>query len=593
MFSSLLIANRGEIAVRIIAAARTMGLRSIAVFSEADAGALHVRLADDAVCIGPAHARQSYLNIDALVAAALESGAEAIHPGYGFLSENAAFVHAVAAAGLVFVGPDPSAVEMMSDKVAARSAAIAAGVPVLPGSDGALAGLDDAHAVAKRIGFPVAVKASFGGGGRGIRIAADAAGLEAAMAAAAREAGAAFGRSEIFLESFLPRPRHVEVQVLGDRHGQVIHLGDRDCTVQRRHQKMIEEAPAPDLPPEMRAAMRDAAVALGKSVGYVGAGTVEFLVDRDAGTFAFLEMNTRLQVEHGVTEMVTGIDLVEAQLRIAAGEPIGIAQRDVHLHGHAIQARISAEDCADGFRPAPGRIDDLLLPLSPWTRADFGVARGDRVEPHYDSMIGKLLAWGPDREKARVRLGDALRSFSVSGPPTTAAYAAEVLNQQDFRSVRHFTGSVEQDWAIEMRQGEGGSPTRLRFEEDELANPRLSERQVRLPGAAQRSVSVFGLAPAVVPRAMPSPRADRAAAASLGGGGAQGGAVVSPMDGVVVQTPVLPGAEVAEGATVLILEAMKMEVVVPAPRSGVVRTLACGTGDNVAKGQMLIEIAEA
>lgn len=589
MFSSVLIANRGEIAVRIIAAARVMGLRSIAVFSEADADALHVRLADDALCIGPASARQSYLDIDAIVAAAIQSGAGAVHPGYGFLSENAAFARAVAAAGIAFVGPDPNAIETMSDKVAARAAAIAAGVPVLPGSDGAVDDMEEARRIATRIGFPIAVKASFGGGGRGIRVAADASGLEAAMAAAGREAGAAFGRSDIFLESFVSRPRHVEVQILGDRHGHVIHLGDRDCSVQRRHQKMIEEAPAPDLPATVRGAMQDAAVALGRAVGYVGAGTVEFLFDPATGRFAFLEMNTRLQVEHGVTELVTGMDLVEAQLRVAAGEPLGFTQDDVRLTGHAIQARISAEACADDFRPAPGRIVDLRIPRAPWTRADFGVERGDVVQPHYDSMVGKLLAWGPDRDGARARLRAALRELHVAGVPTTAAFAAAILDEPDFAAVRHHTGSVERDWAISVPPPPAAENTETR--EDNVAIPRLSERQVRLAGAGNRTVSIFGHAPVHPPQTAPSRREARAAGVAAAGGGLCEGALVSPMDGVVVQIPVRIGDRVDAGAPVLILEAMKMEVAVSAPLTGVVRHFGCALGDSVAKGQLLIEIA--
>jgi acetyl-CoA/propionyl-CoA carboxylase biotin carboxyl carrier protein len=588
MFRSVLIANRGEIAVRIIAAARAQGLRTIAIFSEADAGALHVRLADAAVCVGPASAGRSYLNGVAIVAAALGAGADAVHPGYGFLSENAGFARAVTEAGLTFVGPDPQAIETMSDKVAARAAAIAAGVPVLPGSDGAVDDVAEAGRIAARIGYPVAVKASFGGGGRGIRIAADSDGLEAAMAAAAREAGAAFGRSEIFLESFLSRPRHVEVQILADRRGTVVHLGDRDCTVQRRHQKMIEEAPAPDLPPELRRMMHDAAIALARAVGYVGAGTVEFLYDPATARLALLEMNTRLQVEHGVTELVTGIDLVEAQLKIAAGEPLGLAQDGVRIAGHAMQARISAEDCSDDFRPTPGRLADLRLPVMPWIRADFGVERGDAVQPHYDSMIGKLLSWGPQRDGVRVRLREALRGLKVAGVPTTAAFAGAILDEPDFVAVRHHTGSVERDWSIAVPEPEEVAPA-ANEENDEVVI--VSERRVRLAGAANRVVAVFGAGGRSVPRAMPSRRADRASTAAGAAAGTGEGSVTAPMDGVVVRTAVAPGDHVEAGAPVLILEAMKMEVTVPSPRAGTVRSVGCGAGDSVAKGQVLIEIA--
>jgi acetyl-CoA/propionyl-CoA carboxylase biotin carboxyl carrier protein len=589
MFDKILIANRGEIAVRIIGAARGLGIRTVAVFSEADAGAQHVRLADEAICIGPASASRSYLDIAAVIEAARESGAQAVHPGYGFLSENAAFARAVIDAAMVFIGPDPATIETMSDKVAARAAAIAAGVPVLPGSNGAVTGLAEAHEIAERIGFPVAVKASFGGGGRGIRVAADADALEAAMAAAGREAGAAFGRSEIFLESFLLRPRHVEVQIIGDTLGSVLHLGDRDCTVQRRHQKMIEEAPAPDLDPGMRAAMLEAAVALCRSVGYVGAGTVEFLVDRAAGAFHFLEMNTRLQVEHGVTEMVTGIDIVETQIMIAAGAPLGFSQADVAIDGHAIQARISAEDPWDGFRPTPGQIGDLRVPLAPWTRADFGVESGDLVQPHYDSMVGKLLAWGRDRDSARRRLAGALRRLDLGGVPTTAPYAADVLDQPDFAAVRHFTGSVEHDWAPDPAH----RPAEIAPQQDlkETADMPMTERRIRLSGPTQRKVAVFGSPAMAAPRAVPSPRAGRSGAGPVSDAGASSeGWASAPMDGLVVQIPVALGDDVKAGDPVLILEAMKMEVVIAAPRDGKVLGLSCTQGAPVAKGQALVEI---
>lgn len=587
MFRSVLIANRGEIAVRIIAASRANGLRSIAIFSEADAGALHVRLADEAVCVGPASARQSYLNGEAIIDAALRAGADAVHPGYGFLSENAGFARAVTEAGLIFIGPDPQAIETMSDKVAARAAAIAAGVPVLPGSDGAVEDLAEARRIASRIGYPVAVKASFGGGGRGIRVAADADGLEDAMAAAGREAGAAFGRSEIFLESFLSRPRHVEVQVLADRAGAVVHLGDRDCTVQRRHQKMIEEAPAPDLPAEARRTMHDAAIALARAVGYIGAGTVEFLYDPAASRVAFLEMNTRLQVEHGVTELVTGIDLVEAQLRIAAGEPLGFTQDDVRIEGHAMQARISAEDCRDGFRPTPGRLADLRLPALPWIRADFGVERGDAVLRDYDSMIGKLLSRGPHREAARIRLREALLALKVTGIPTTAVFASAILDEPDFVAVRHHTGSVERDWTIAVPAPPDVAPAASE-ENDEVAI--VSERRVRLAGAANRVVAVFGAGAKGIPRVIPSPRANRASDVASVSAGTGEGSVTAPMDAVVVRAAVAPGEHVDAGAPLLVLEAMKMEVTVPSPRTGIVRSLGCAAGESVAKGQVLIEI---
>jgi acetyl-CoA/propionyl-CoA carboxylase biotin carboxyl carrier protein len=590
MFGSLLIANRGEIAVRIATAARALGIRTVAVYSEADADALHVRVADEARCIGPAAAGQSYLDIEAVVRAALDAGADAVHPGYGFLSENADFARAVEAAGLVFVGPAPATIAQMSDKVAARAAAEAAGLPVLPGSGDVVADPEQARALAGEIGYPIAVKACFGGGGRGMRVANDPAGLEAAMAAAARESQAAFGRAEIFLEAFLQRPRHVEVQVLGDSHGNVVHLGDRDCSVQRRHQKMIEEAPAPALDPETRAAMLVAAVSLSKSIGYRGAGTVEFLVDPERGGFYFLEMNTRLQVEHGVSERVTGIDLVEAQLAVAAGEPLAITQQDVAIHGHAIEARISAEDPWEGFVPAPGRIEALKLPLAPWTRSDFGVERGDRVQPYYDSMIGKLIAWGPDRESARVRLREALLDLEVEGVPTTARYVATLLDQPEFVAVEHYTGSVESAWAPERfpRPEINSEPS----QEEPFMAQRLSERLVRLGGATPRQVAVFGMARAPRPVAVASTRATRSGREETGiaGDPASAGIVHSPMDAIIVQAPVREGASVVQGELLLVLEAMKMEVAVTAPRAGIVKRIEGQPGRAVRKGQLLVEL---
>lgn len=589
MFRSLLIANRGEIAVRIATAAKALGIRTVAVYSEADADALHVRVADEARCIGPAPARDSYLNIERLVQAAIDSGADAVHPGYGFLSENPAFARAVEAAGLIFVGPAPEAIEQMSDKVAARAAAAAAGVPVLPGSKN-VGDTEQALRDARRIGYPIAVKACFGGGGRGMRVAADEASLEAAMGAAARESQAAFGRAEIFLEAFLERPRHVEVQVLGDAHGTVIHLGDRDCTVQRRHQKLIEEAPAPALDPGTRAAMLEAAVSLARSIGYRGAGTVEFLVDGRRGGFYFLEMNTRLQVEHGVTERITGVDLVEMQLAVAAGEPLPIAQSDVHVFGHAIEARIAAEDPWEGFVPSPGRIAGLALPLAPWVRVDFGIAAGDRIQPHYDSMVGKLIAWGPDRDTARGRLREALLSLRVEGVPTTAPYLATLLDQGEFVEVEHHTGSVESAWPAERFTRPEAQGQQL--QEEVMAAQPLSERLVSLGGARPRQVTVYGAADARPLTAAPSKRAARSERQSSGSGeaGSPANAVFAPMDALVVQVPVAEGSSIGQGETLLILEAMKMEVAVAAPRAGTVSRIAVEPGAPVRKGQLLAEL---
>ena len=432
MFRRLLIANRGEIACRIARTARGMGLRVIAVHSEADARALHVRTADESVCIGPARAQASYLDIDALIDAARRTGAEAVHPGYGFLSENGEFAERVAAAGLVFVGPPAAAIRAMGSKSAAKKIAAEAQVPLVPGYHEADATPERLAEAAEEIGYPVLVKASAGGGGRGMRIVERAEDLPAALTAAAREAAAAFGDGALLLERYIGRPRHVEAQVLADAHGRVLHLLDRDCSIQRRHQKVIEEAPAPGLPDSLRAEMGAAAVRLARAIGYVGAGTVEFLVDEDSA-FHFIEMNTRLQVEHPVTEMVTGLDLVEWQLRIAAGEPLAFSQEDVAASGHAVEARLYAEDPARGFLPQTGRLAHLAFPEGrPGLRIDSGVETGDEITPFYDPMIAKLVAWGEDRERARLALADALADTRIAGLNTNLFFLETLVRHPAF-----------------------------------------------------------------------------------------------------------------------------------------------------------------
>ena len=445
---TVLVANRGEIAVRIVRACHELGIRAVAVYSDADADALHVRLADEAHRLGPAPARESYLDVEALLGAARAAGADAVHPGYGLLSEDAGFARAVVAAGLRFVGPPAEVIARMGDKVAAREVALACDVPVPPGTG--VLDVSDAAAVAaaaERIGFPLLVKASHGGGGRGMRVVEDPTGLADALAAAGREAAAAFGRAEVHLERYLSRPRHIEVQVLADAHGGVLALGDRDCSTQRRHQKLLEEAPAPGLPDELRGAITEAALRITRQVGYVGAGTVEFLLTRgaDAG-YHFLEMNTRLQVEHGVSELVTGVDLVAEQLRVAGGAPLSFTAGDVVVRGHAIEARIAAEDPAAGFRPGPGRIAALALPTGPGIRVDTGVESGDSVAAEYDSMFAKVLAHGPDRESARRRLVAALDELRIEGVTSTAPYLRAVLDSPGFAAATHDTGSVARDW---------------------------------------------------------------------------------------------------------------------------------------------------
>ena len=443
MFRRLLIANRGEIACRIARTARRMGLHVVAVHSEADAGAAHVRAADESVCVGPARAQASYLDIDALIDAARRTGAEAVHPGYGFLSENAEFAERVTAAGLAFVGPPADAIRAMGSKSAAKKIAAEAKVPLVPGYHGADATPERLAEAAAEIGYPVLVKASAGGGGRGMRIVGRAEDLAAALAAAEREAAAAFGDGALLLERYIARPRHVEVQVLADAHGAVLHLLDRDCSIQRRHQKVIEEAPAPGLPDSLRAEMGEAAVRLARAIGYAGAGTVEFLVENDSA-FHFIEMNTRLQVEHPVTEMVTGLDLVEWQLRIAAGEPLAFSQEDVAASGHAVEARLYAEDPARGFLPQTGRLAHLAFPEGrPGLRIDSGVETGDEITPFYDPMIAKLVAWGEDRERARLALADALADTRIAGPGTNLFFLEALVRHPAFAEAALDTHFIE------------------------------------------------------------------------------------------------------------------------------------------------------
>jgi 3-methylcrotonyl-CoA carboxylase alpha subunit len=443
MFDTLLIANRGEIACRVIATARRLGIRTVAVYSDADAQARHVRLADVAVRLGPAPAAQSYLNMDALLDAARTTGAQAIHPGYGFLAENAAFARRCAQAGFIFVGPPPEAIEAMGAKDAAKRLVVQADVPVVPGFDAP--GADDAQliAAAAKVGYPLLVKAAAGGGGRGMRRVDGADGLADAIAGARREALAAFGDDALLLERYVTAARHVEVQVFADAHGAAVHLFERDCSVQRRHQKVVEEAPAPNLPDATRAAMGAAAVRAAQAVGYRGAGTVEFLLAPDRA-FYFLEMNTRLQVEHPVTEAITGLDLVEWQLRVAAGEPLPLAQADIPRRGHAIEVRLCAEDPARGFLPGVGRLDTFALPAPcAGRRVDTGFDPGDTVSPHYDSLLAKLIAWGDDREQARARLLAMLAETASVGVATNAALLERILAADDFAAVRHHTGWLE------------------------------------------------------------------------------------------------------------------------------------------------------
>jgi acetyl-CoA carboxylase biotin carboxylase subunit len=437
MFKKVLIANRGEIALRVIRACRELGIATVAVYSEADRESLHVRFADDDVCIGPPPARESYLNIPRLIAAAEITGADAIHPGYGFLSERAEFAEIVQASNITFIGPTPDQIRQMGDKAVARALAREAAVPTVPGSPGPVADADEGLAVAKGIGFPVIIKAAAGGGGKGMRVAAMEEDFARHFQLAKSEALAAFGNDAVYIEKYLARPRHVEIQVLGDRHGRVVHLNERDCSVQRRHQKLIEEAPSPAMTPELRAAMGEAAVHLAQRIDYVGAGTIEFLLDQD-GSFFFMEMNTRIQVEHPVTEMCTGIDLVKEQIRVAAGERLGLPEGGVQLRGHAIECRVNAEDPYRNFQPSPGVVTTFHPPGGPGVRVDTHLYAGYTVPPYYDSLLAKVIVHGNDRTEALARMHQALEGFIIEGVTTTIPFLGRVLQSPAFE-----TGDVD------------------------------------------------------------------------------------------------------------------------------------------------------
>jgi acetyl-CoA carboxylase biotin carboxylase subunit len=441
-FNKILIANRGEIAIRIIRTCREIGLRAVAIYSEADIESLHVRMADEAICVGPAASSQSYLKIDAIIAAAKAVNADAVHPGYGFLAESADFARAVSDAGLTFIGPSSEAMEIMGSKTSARRAAVEAGVPIVPGTVQPLLSFDEAKATAEKFGYPVMLKAAAGGGGKGMRLVTGSDELRSAFETAQAEAAAAFGDSSLYLEKAIERPRHIEIQIFGDKQGNVVHLGERECSIQRRHQKVIEECPSPIDDADLRRRMGEAAVKIARVVNYTGAGTVEFLLADATREFYFLEMNTRLQVEHPVTELVTGRDLVREQFRVAAGEPLSFDQDDVRWQGHAIECRIYAEDPANNFFPSPGRINHLREPAGPGIRIDSGVIRFSEVSIHYDPMIAKLAVWGQTRGEAIDRLRRALDEYEVSGITTTLPIFREIVRDEEFVSGHLDTGFI-------------------------------------------------------------------------------------------------------------------------------------------------------
>ncbi|HKJ56536.1 MAG TPA: acetyl-CoA carboxylase biotin carboxylase subunit [Nitriliruptoraceae bacterium] len=594
MFDAVLIANRGEIAIRVIRACHELGVRTVAVHSEVDADAPHVQAADESHLLGPAPAAQSYLRSDRILEVAALAGVDAIHPGYGFLAENADFARAVADAGFVFVGPPPTAIARMGDKLSARAVAEAAGVAVVPGTSEPTDDVAEAIAFGTEHGWPVAVKAMFGGGGRGMKVVKSPDAMRAAMDAARREAQAAFGRDECYLERYLERPRHVEVQVLADLDGTTIHLGTRDCSLQRRHQKLVEEAPAPNLAEAVRNGMAVAAIDIAREMGYTNAGTCEFLVDDD--TSYFLEMNTRLQVEHPVTELVTGIDLVHAQLRIAAGDGMGISQDDVHIRGHAIEARINAEDPANSFMPTPGRITRLTAPDGPWVRFDTGAASGWEVPRTYDSLVGKLVVWGPDRAIARSRMARALEELVIAGIPTTVPFHKLAMAAEQFATATHSTVSVEQEWDL------SAIPAHVADDPPDDANPSGGASMPSNPGrtTSARDVQLtIGGAPFWVTvhghggdRAGDSSRTRRA---DDDHGAADGTrpddpVVRAPMQATIIGWEVAEGDTVAVGDTLVVVEAMKMETPVVAHRDGIVAGVHLEAGASVAQGDALATI---
>lgn len=644
--TTLLVANRGEIACRIMRTAKAMGLTTVAVHSATDRDARHSREADIRIDLGGTKAAASYLVIDKLIAAAKASGAQAIHPGYGFLSENAGFARAVEQAGLIFLGPPASAIDAMGSKSAAKALMESAGVPLVPGYHGDAQDLETFRAAAERIGYPVLLKASAGGGGKGMKVVEEESQLADALASAQREAQSSFGDARMLVEKYVLKPRHVEIQVFADQHGNCLYLNERDCSIQRRHQKVVEEAPAPGLSPELRRAMGEAAVRAAQAIGYVGAGTVEFLLDA-RGEFFFMEMNTRLQVEHPVTEAITGLDLVAWQIRVACGEPLPITQAQVPLIGHAIEVRLYAEDPANEFLPATGTLA-LYRESAPGEgrRVDSGVSEGDAVSPFYDPMLGKLIAWGEDREQARLRLLAMLDEFAIGGLKTNIAFLRRILAHPSFAAAELDTGFIPRHqaellpapaalpaafWQAAAEAWLQGSPTHQRQDDPGSPWARHDGLRLGLPARSSLHLSSGGQDQAVaLESSAPSawqlqgeqlcheqdglrrrylairrgdalylqwsgemhrvnafdPIAEAEASHSHQGG------LSAPMNGSIVRVLVEPGQAVETGTALMVLEAMKMEHSIRAPHDGTVKALFCQEGDMVSEGAVLVELAE-
>jgi len=587
VLKKILIANRGEIAVRVIRACQEMGIATVAVYSDLDRDALHVRLADEAYALGGTTAAESYLNTELILDIIERSGADGVHPGYGFFSENTDFARAITERGVTFIGPPPGAIEIMGDKVSSRIAAQAAGVSGVPGTTEFLNDASEVIAFGNSHGWPVAIKAAFGGGGRGMRVVRSADEAAELFDSAQSEALKGFGRAECYVERYLTWPRHIEMQIIADTHGNCVWIAERDCSAQRRHQKLVEESPAPNFPVEVRQAMGEAAVTVAKACGYVNAGTVEFLYQD--GEFYFLEMNTRLQVEHPVTEMVSGIDLVAEQIRVASGLPLSFSQESIELSGHAIEIRINAEDPAQGrFLPSPGHITTLVPPAGFGTRWDGGYESGDTVSQYYDNLVGKLICWGSDRETAIRRTLRALREFRIDGIATTIPADLAILEHQDFVDGKHSTKWVEDTLDLSgvgasVTSADGEAEAKVQRDVDVEVNGKRFSVKVFVP-ESQAGAVVAGAAGGG------SSRPRRAGGSGGAGAGGGSGAVAVPMQGTIVKVLVEVGQEVEAGATVCVLEAMKMENNITADKAGTVKEIKVAPGDSVGSGDVVVVI---
>jgi acetyl-CoA/propionyl-CoA carboxylase biotin carboxyl carrier protein len=584
MLTKVLIANRGEIAVRVIRTCRELGIATVAVYSELDRDALHVRLADEAFALGGQTAAESYLNTEAILDAIRRSGADGVHPGYGFFSENTEFARAITAEGVTFIGPPPEAIEVMGDKISSRIAADKAGVAGVPGDNTVLTEGAQVVAFGEAHGWPVAIKAAYGGGGRGMRVVHSAEEAADALESAMSESLKGFGRSECYVERYLTWPRHVEMQIIGDTHGNVVWVGERDCSAQRRHQKLVEESPAPNFPDEIRQRMGEAAVKVAKACGYYNAGTVEFLYQD--GDFFFLEMNTRLQVEHPVTEAISGLDLVAEQLRVASGEKLSITQDDIVRRGHAIEVRVNAEDPAGGkFLPSPGTLTKLAVPNGPFTRWDGGYEPGDTVSQYYDNLVGKLIVWGLDREQARHRMLRALDEMIVEGIATTIPAHKAILSHPDFAAGEHSTKWVEERLdlsgvgAAPIAPTEESAEAKVRRDVDVEVNGKRFSVAMWVP---ESQVGAVATGPA-------KSRRNKPATSGTSGGGS--GNVAVPMQGTIVKVFVAVGDQVEVGQALVVLEAMKMENQVNAEVAGEVKEVRVEAGQAVGAGDVVVVIA--